>query len=277
MLDLGGDQIYHHLYPNFLSTIDHSNESTLFCIVYNHTSYTNLNYHKQIGNWLETILINSQFYNSNNKIAIKVQLIGIVDNLDNEIRNENDNKVQIIIEQCQKTLNNILKCLKNEIFSNNNNNENEINKLDQMIDRLENQIIINSTIQFIDFKFKKQNLNTIIKCFESETIKLNKKAPLKLRNIIKDHKAKLKLKKININTLMESFENNQELIQLINEQMNEKTQQTGNKKVYLNGILNYARNIGELFFAKPFSIDEGKRIKKHELLFSYLILGIVNL
>lgn len=128
ILDLGGEQTYHHLYPLFLSSIDFLNEPTIFVVVYSHSEYTTLLHDQLIGNWLKYLFLytnvddtesgtpsNTSSTSPTSILKIKIKLVGIKSDLISDIDddyydvtnkslNETKKKSEII-DNCYQTIN----------------------------------------------------------------------------------------------------------------------------------------------------------------------------
>ena len=203
IIDLGGEQTYHSSYPLFMSTIDYTNQPTIFVLVYSHSEYTTLLHDKFIGNWLKYII---SFTNNESDEMIKIKLVGIksdIINLDEEeldaqLKSIQETKKQNeIIENCYQTINlhkkqllkekNRLESLLEQKNSYDTDNEANIqNSLNLINKQLRKELdLINMKPLIIKSDTIQKDLNDLINELQFETKKLNKFAPISLRDQLK--------------------------------------------------------------------------------------------
>ena len=224
IIDLAGEQTYHSLYPLFISTIDYTNQPTIFVLVYSHSEYTTALHDKFIGNWLKYII---SFTNNDSDDSIQVKLVGIQsdpsdldeEEFDVQINSIRETKKQNeIIENCYQTINLHKKQLLKEknrledILKQNNHDEDNVINIEESLKLINKQLskeinLINMEPLIIKSDTIQDDLKDLIDELQYETKKFNTFAPISFRDQLKKYVLKFDKNsyKIDLNDLMEKI------------------------------------------------------------------------
>jgi Leucine-rich repeat (LRR) protein len=226
ILDLAGEPTYHSLYPLFISSIDYTNQPTIFVLVYSHSEYTTALHDKYIGNWLKYII---SFTNNDSDDKIKVKLVGIQSDLSDLDEEEFDTQIfsiketkkqNEIIENCYQTINLHKKQLLKEknrledLLKQKTHDEDNVINIEESLKLINKQLskeidIINMEPLIIKSDTIQSDLNDLVTELQYETKKFNTFAPISFRDQLKKYVLKFDRNsyKIDLDDFMEKINN----------------------------------------------------------------------
>ena len=186
--------MYSSLHSTFLSSIDHSNEPTIFCLVYNHLEYTDEKHDELLGSYIESILMHSRTTeDTSTSNIIEIKLVGVIFSSHlSQDEHENYLSTATVVENCEMTCRRVHERLLNEQLKRTSEHETEnklfksesLKRLDYLLKR---KVNFNENVLLFDFGIRKESAVNLINQLELITIKFNRIVPLGLKNMLKDH------------------------------------------------------------------------------------------